>query len=61
MNYELISTQTALKVTSSIISVLLTSFLNDSKREQIWKYLYERHKTSRGITQILIGIRDLQK
>lgn len=34
---------------------------DDVKREQILKYLYERHKSARGISKIPIGIRDLQK
>ncbi len=33
---------------------------NDDKRDKILRFLYERHKQSRGIAKILIGIRDLQ-
>ena len=32
----------------------------DQKRDAILRFLYERHKTSRGIGKIPIGIRDLQ-
>jgi hypothetical protein len=32
----------------------------DQKRDQILRFLYERHKTTRGIHKIPIGIRDLQ-
>ena len=34
---------------------------DDVAREQILKFLYERHKTSRSISSIPIGIRDLQR
>lgn len=34
--------------------------LNDDKRDKILRFLYERHKKSRGIAKIPIGIRDLQ-
>lgn len=33
---------------------------NDDKRDKILRFLYERHKQSRGIAKIPIGIRDLQ-
>lgn len=33
---------------------------NDDKRDKILRFLYERHKKSRGIAKIPIGIRDLQ-
>lgn len=33
---------------------------NDDKRDKILRFLYERHKHSRGIAKIPIGIRDLQ-
>lgn len=33
---------------------------NDVKRDKILRFLYERHKQSRGIAKIPIGIRDLQ-
>jgi len=33
----------------------------DSKRDAILRFLYERHKTTRGIAKIPIGIRDLQR
>lgn len=32
----------------------------DEKRDQILRFLYQRHKNTRGITKIPIGIRDLQ-
>lgn len=32
----------------------------DDKRDKILRFLYERHKTARGISGIAIGIRDLQ-
>jgi len=32
----------------------------DEKRDQIIRFLYERHKTTRGIRKIPVGIRDLQ-
>jgi len=32
----------------------------DQKRDALLRFLYERHKTSRGIAKIPIGIRDLQ-
>ncbi len=32
----------------------------DDKRDKILRFLYERHKTTRGIRKIPIGIRDLQ-
>lgn len=34
---------------------------DDEKRDQIIRFLYERHKTTRGIQKIPIGIRDLQR
>jgi predicted transcriptional regulator len=34
---------------------------NDERRDQILRFLYERHKTTRGIQKIPIGIRDLQR
>lgn len=33
---------------------------SDDKRDKILRFLYERHKKSRGIAKIPIGIRDLQ-
>jgi hypothetical protein len=33
---------------------------NDAKRDQILRFLHDRHKTTRGIHKIPIGIRDLQ-
>jgi hypothetical protein len=33
---------------------------DDDARDKIVRFLYERHKTTRGITKIPIGIRDLQ-
>lgn len=33
---------------------------DDVKRDKILRYLYERHKSSRGVSAIPIGIRDLQ-
>lgn len=33
---------------------------NDDKRDKILRFLFERHKKSRGIAKIPIGIRDLQ-
>lgn len=33
---------------------------NDEMRDKILRFLYERHKTTKGITKIPIGIRDLQ-
>ena len=33
---------------------------SDERRDQILRFLYERHKTTRGIQKIPIGIRDLQ-
>jgi hypothetical protein len=33
----------------------------DDKREKILKFLYARHKNTKGITKIPIGIRELQK
>ena len=33
----------------------------DDKRDKILKFLYERHKTIRGITKIPIGILELRK
>lgn len=33
---------------------------NDDKRDKILRFLYERHKHSRGIAKIPIGIRDLK-
>lgn len=33
---------------------------NDDKRDKILRFLYDRHKKSRGIAKIPIGIRDLQ-
>ena len=33
----------------------------DERRDQILRFLYERHKTTRGIQKIPIGIRDLQR
>jgi hypothetical protein len=33
----------------------------DKKRDAILRFLYERHKTTRGIQKIPIGIRDLQR
>jgi len=32
----------------------------DEKRDQILRFLYQRHKNTRGINKIPIGIRDLQ-
>ena len=32
----------------------------DQKRDAILRFLYEKHKTSRGVAKIPIGIRDLQ-
>jgi hypothetical protein len=34
---------------------------SDERRDQILRFLYERHKTTRGIQKIPIGIRDLQR
>ncbi len=34
---------------------------DDERRDQILRFLYERHKTTRGIQKIPIGIRDLQR
>src|SRR5437764_9829863 len=34
---------------------------DDEKRDHILRFLYERHKTTRGIQKIPIGIRDLQR
>ncbi len=34
---------------------------DDERRDQILRFLYERHKTTRGIHKIPIGIRDLQR
>ena len=33
---------------------------DDDIRDKILRFLYERHKTTKGITKIPIGIRDLQ-
>lgn len=33
---------------------------DDAKRDRILRFLYQRHKTTRGIKKIPIGIRDLQ-
>jgi hypothetical protein len=33
----------------------------DIKRDNILRFLYERHKTTRGITKIPIGIQELQR
>jgi hypothetical protein len=33
---------------------------NDEKRDQILRFLHDRHRTTRGIRKIPIGIRDLQ-
>lgn len=33
---------------------------DDDKRDKILRFLYQRHKTTRGINKIPIGIRDLQ-
>ena len=32
----------------------------DERRDKILRFLYERHKKTRGIQKIPIGIRDLQ-
>jgi len=34
---------------------------DDDIRDKLLRFLYERHKTTKGITKIPIGIRDLQK
>ncbi len=34
---------------------------DDDTRDKLLRFLYERHKTTKGITKIPIGIRDLQK
>src|SRR6266404_7759900 len=34
---------------------------DDERRDRILRFLYERHKTTRGIQKIPIGIRDLQR
>lgn len=34
---------------------------DDERRDQILRFLYERHKSARGINKIPIGIRDLQR
>jgi hypothetical protein len=34
---------------------------DDDVRDKLLRFLYERHKTAKGITKIPIGIRDLQK
>ena len=33
---------------------------DDDVRDKILRFLYDRHKTTKGITKISIGIRDLQ-
>jgi hypothetical protein len=34
---------------------------DDDHRDRILRFLYGRHKTTRGITKIPIGIQDLQR
>ena len=34
---------------------------NDDRRDQILRFLYDRHQTAKGITAIPIGIQDLRR
>jgi len=34
---------------------------NDNRRDNILRFLYDRHQTAKGITAIPIGIQDLRR